>query len=316
MSATLGCAFENGVPVTIGDMERRSGLYVLGKPRMGKSWLLVNLVRQDIENGHGVFFLDPHGDAIHDLLNRYPFRPPIEQYILLDPEDEVFAFGINPLACKNISSANARAETFAKAKGVFDKLWKNTFEEKPWLQLILQNTIYAFIENQGYTIADFPLFYSDCAFRNHITGNMRYNRQVAGYWSKTFAAKSKRDQDLQMEAAQTRVEIMLGHQHVRDILGQSETTINFVDILGQKKVLLLKLSASMSYESRRIIGTVVISELLHAIERRPENKRHQFCIFVDEFQTFASYQDFSVLITQAPKHGIATTLAHHERYGQ
>lgn len=54
---------ENNNYLQIGDHERRSGLYILGKPRMGKSWLLVNLILQDIEKGHGISFLDPHGDA-------------------------------------------------------------------------------------------------------------------------------------------------------------------------------------------------------------------------------------------------------------
>lgn len=49
---------------------------------------------------------------------------------------------------------------------------------------------------------------------------------------------------------------------------------------------------------------------------RPVDNRQQFNIFIDEFQNFASYQDVPTLITQVPKYGIATTLAHHERYGQ
>ena len=136
MSATLGRVLENSVMLGIGDMERRSGLYILGKPRMGKSWLLVNLIAQDIENGHGVFFLDPHGDAIDDLLTRYP----LENCLLFDPEDEEYSFGINLLENREHKNLKARNDTFVKVKGVFDKLWKNTFEERPWLQLILQNT--------------------------------------------------------------------------------------------------------------------------------------------------------------------------------
>jgi hypothetical protein len=35
---------------------------------MGKSALMVNLVNDDILNHNGIFFLDPHGDAIDDLM--------------------------------------------------------------------------------------------------------------------------------------------------------------------------------------------------------------------------------------------------------
>jgi type IV secretory pathway TraG/TraD family ATPase VirD4 len=110
---------------------------------------------------------------------------------------------------------------------------------------------------------------------------------------------------------------MLAHPYVSDIVGQAKTTIDFGTILSQKKIVLVKLSNRLSEETKRIIGTILVSELLHAIEHRPvEERDKQFCIFIDEFQNFASYQDFPVLITQAPKYGVATTLAHHERYGQ
>lgn len=180
------------------------------------------------------------------------------------------------------------------------KLWKSTFEEKPWLQLILQNSIYALIENQGYTLADLPLFFRDRAFRYFIAGHIKYNTAVRDFWLKTFADKDRRDQDAQMEAAQTRAEIMLGHPYVRDIVGKSKTTVDFASLIKKSALVFVKLSTNLSIETKKIIGTILISELLHAIERRPPDKRNQFSIFVDEFQTVAAYQDFSTLITQAP----------------
>jgi hypothetical protein len=71
-----------------------------------------------------------------------------------------------------------RNTVLQKQLRVFDKLWKDTFEEKPWLQLVLQNTIYAFIENPGYTLAEFPYFYRDSRFREAIASNTRFNHVV------------------------------------------------------------------------------------------------------------------------------------------
>lgn len=140
---------------------------------MGKSWLMINLMMQDIENGHGVFFLDPHGDTIADLITYCSSLSMYDRCLLLDPENEDYSFGINLLECRTPASMKARNDTFTKAKGFFDKLWKNTFEEKPWLQMILQNAIYAFIENHGYTLVDLPVFFRDRAFRDHIVRSMR-----------------------------------------------------------------------------------------------------------------------------------------------
>src|SRR5687767_610025 len=41
---TIGTDLQTGENVEIGDIERRSGLYILGKSGMGKSTLLVNLM--------------------------------------------------------------------------------------------------------------------------------------------------------------------------------------------------------------------------------------------------------------------------------
>jgi hypothetical protein len=311
----IGTAVDNGELITIGDIERRSGLYILGISGMGKTTLLVNIIDQDASHGHGLFFLDPHADAIADLVkNGCLFAPDRENRVfLIDPETEEASFGINLLHCPNVASLNARTDTYTKAYNVFYKLWEDSWG--PWLQLIIQNTLYAFIENQDYTLSEVPLFLTDSYFRNHLVGNMRYNQDVADFWLYEFGAKRERDQQDQVQAALTRVRTLLNQQYVRDIVGQKTTTVDFSRVMEKKQITLLKLSAGLAPDIKRFIGTIITSELLHAARRRPENKRHQFCIFVDEFQNFAT-DDFSSLITEARKFGIATTIAHQERFGQ
>jgi hypothetical protein len=97
---------------------------------------------------------------------------------------------------------------------------------------------------------------------------MKYNSHVRDYWLKTFASKDRREQEIQLEAAQTRSEIILGHPFVAHIPGRSRSPIHFETIMEQHEIVLVKL-ASLSYESKKIIGTILISELKHAIERRP-----------------------------------------------
>jgi len=141
----LGVDAETEKGVAIGDIERRSGLYLLGRPGMGKSALMVNLADQDIEHGHAVFFLDPHGDAVVDLLRRGQADILKKEAFLLDPEDEDCSFGINLLTCADVKSIKARSDTYARAYNVFFKLWEEQWGV--WLQLILQNVLWAFIEN-------------------------------------------------------------------------------------------------------------------------------------------------------------------------
>src|ERR671915_386066 len=122
----LGTDVETGEVVRLGGIERRSGLYILGRPGMGKSALAVNIALDDIANGHGLFFLDPHGDAIVDLARRL-HNNSIKRTYLFDVEDEDYSFGINLLQCENVASRKARRNTYTKAYNVFHKIWEDEF---------------------------------------------------------------------------------------------------------------------------------------------------------------------------------------------
>jgi hypothetical protein len=75
----------------------------------------VNIALTDIAHGHGLFFLDPHGEAIEDLLRRTPTQDSLELTLLFDPEDETHSFGINLLSCKDIRSLKERTDTYTRA---------------------------------------------------------------------------------------------------------------------------------------------------------------------------------------------------------
>jgi hypothetical protein len=311
-SAIIGNDTASSDFIAIDDLMRRSGLYVLGKPGMGKSSLLVNLIHSDICNGHGVFFLDPHGDAIQDCLRgkyKYPSFT-----IILDPENEEYSFGINPLYCRDVTSLRERTDTYTRAFNVFHKIWEEDWGV--WLQLIIQNTLYAFIENQDYTLAEVPLFYTNENFRYHLVKNMKYNTDVKDFWLTRFEGKRDIDQQRQVDAALTRISTLLGHPYIKHIVGQKETTVYFPMAMEKRGIILVKLSSALASDMVKFIGTIFLSELLHAVRERPADKRDQFCIFIDEMQNFASSEDLATLITEARKFGIATTLAHQERYGQ
>jgi hypothetical protein len=313
-SVTIGTDIETSAPVQIGDIERRSGLYVLGKQGMGKSGLLIDIAAQDIQNGHGVFFLDPHGEAIETLFQRYTFD---RELMVIDPTDNSHSFGINILACSDINNPEDRRYTFGRAQDVFKKIFEMDTGYRPWLEMIIQNTLFAFIENQGFTLAEVPLFLdpANTDFRNHIVSNIKYNPRVAYFWEREFGRHQKEQQE-RVDAALTKVSALLSDPDVFHIISQQKTTIDFQDIMENRKVLLVKLPRYMPSDTRKFIGSILLNELIYAVTKRPKKPRHQFCVFVDEVQNFANSDDFATLITEARKYGIATTIAHQDRFGQ
>ena len=121
-----------------------------------------------------------------------------------------------------------------------------------------------------------------------------------------------------MQAFKTRMQILL-HAHVRHIVGQSESTIDFGESMRRKAIIFVSLPSGLPPDVKRMIGTILLSELLYAVEARyhlPARQRQHFGIYVDEVQHFANSDDFNTLFTEARKYGIAATIAHQERYGQ
>jgi hypothetical protein len=121
-SVTRGHDVLTGEEVAIGDTARRAGLYVMGRTGSGKTGMLVSLMDQDIRNGHGLFLLDPHGDAIEKLVSRTdPER--LRDAIKLDPRDNDHSFGLNLLACPDPKSWKYRTDTFERVKAVSTKVF-------------------------------------------------------------------------------------------------------------------------------------------------------------------------------------------------
>jgi hypothetical protein len=157
-----------------------------------------------------------------------------------------------------------------------------------------------------------PEFLDNPDFRNHILRQVKYNTVAADFFRKGFHPR-------QAQPLRDRLALLLGHPPVRHIVGQPTTTVDFAQMMQERKILLIKLSANLPPDQKRFIGMLLVSELLQAVRARgalPAEERHQFCIFVDEFQNFVSSEDFAALINEGRKFGVATTIAHQERYGQ
>ena len=80
--------------IWLDDDNRRRHMYVIGQTGMGKSVFLENLAYQDMCDGRGFAFIDPHGDAVEALLQRVPENR-IDDVIYFDPADIEHPVGMN-----------------------------------------------------------------------------------------------------------------------------------------------------------------------------------------------------------------------------
>jgi len=85
---------ERIVPILKDD--RRRHFYIVGQTGTGKSVLLQEMIRQDIEKGEGVALIDPHGDMAEKILGLIP-PGRAEDVIYFNPSDFEKPSGLNML---------------------------------------------------------------------------------------------------------------------------------------------------------------------------------------------------------------------------
>jgi hypothetical protein len=122
------------IPFGIQIPELRHHVYVIGKTGSGKTTLLRNWIIQLIAAGHGVGFIDPHGDMAEELLNHIPSRR-ADHLVYFNPADLDFPVGLNLLA--NVP-ADERHLVASGIVGAFKSIWRESWG--PRMEYILYNS--------------------------------------------------------------------------------------------------------------------------------------------------------------------------------
>jgi len=305
--------------VTVGDVERRGGFLLRGNPRTGKTTLLINLILQDIEHGHGLMFLDPHRDAIDDILKRLPCRE--EDVILFDPFDEDYAFGLNLFEADKTNRRQV-VRSIDYVLSLFAKLFTekgDLAKEAITMDETMQYTGELLIDSQDYqidgktlgmTMAEIPLIFRYEEARARLTPHLSRDHYLAHEFWKDYERDKQDAREQTVGSTKRRISKFLSNPYIKHILGQHHSTIDFRDIINKKKIFLVKLSED-DEPFTKLIGTILISKLLNVIfsDTTPEEKRVDFALYCDEFQNFAS-PDFAKLFTVTGKWHIMPIVSH------
>jgi uncharacterized protein YkwD len=297
----------SGKPVLLPEDRRLQGTYVLGKNGTGKSTFLINLIKQDLEAGHGLCVLDPHGDLIVDTLALLPASR-VDDVVLLDLQDREYPFAFNLFDCADHTDPMEVAQTAELVTAVFKRVWGDAIG--PRSQDVLENTVYALIANPGSTLDDVPRFLTHPATRERMLRKVQ-NEVVRDYWLHEFNTLRPGQQQQIVAPLLNKIRTFLRHPVLREIVRQASSP-DFLDILQKRKIFLVRLNARLE-EATSLLGTLITLRLLHAaLARAKETDRPSFFLYADEFQRFAT-PDFGTLLQEARKFGIGSVLAHQLR---
>lgn len=282
--------------------ERRQHIGIFGATGVGKSTLLRSIAAQDILRGDGLLLIDPHGTLAEDVIRHIP-RARANHVAYLNPADLDFPIALNVLEDVHPDLRAAAVDALVSAmRGIWHDSWG------PRLEIILRHAAMALIETPGASLAMLPRFLSDDAYRLRVTRRMRdpiaraFFGQRFNNWRDTFREEA-------IDPVLNKVEAFLSFPAIRNILGQSRSTLHFDHALCRSRIIIANLGKGLVGDSAAwLFGALLLARVQAAAMVRAGSPRRDFHVIVDEAQNFGTHT-IATLLSEARKFGISLTLA-------
>jgi hypothetical protein len=293
------------VQVRLSAEQRTRHTHIIGASGTGKSTLLFNLIRQDIENGQGIAVLDPHGDLIDRICGIIPPER-IDDVVLLDPSDESHSVGFNILSAhSNLEKDLLASDLIA----VFQRLSTSWGDQ---MNSVLQNAILAFLESdRGGTIADLSRFLIEEPYRIEFLKSVK-DEYVVRYWQNNFRLLVG---NKSIGSILTRLDTLLAKKPIRHMVSQPKNRLDFAHMMDTGKIFLARLPQGLlGKENSHLLGSLLVSKFQQiAMSRQAQQiaTRRDYWLYIDEFANFIT-PSMAEILSEARKYRIGLTLAHHE----
>jgi len=297
------------IPFGIKQKDRSKHMYVIGKTGMGKSTMLENLAIQDIRNGEGLAFIDPHGATADKLLDYIPPER-VKDVVYFAPFDME-----NPIAFNVMEDVgyDKRHLVVSGLMATFKKIWVDAWSAR--MEYILTNTLLALLEYPGATLLGVNRMYTDKPYRKQVVDNIK-DPVVKDFWVKEFATYTDRYTQEATPAIQNKIGQFTGNPLIRNIIGQSKSSFDIREMMDQKKILIINLSKGQVGDTNtQLLGSMLTTRIFLAAMSRADlsasaiDQLPHFYFYVDEFQNFAN-ETFAEILSESRKYKLNLTIAH------
>ena len=296
-------------PFGIKAIDRARHMYVIGKTGMGKSTLLENMAVQDMKNGEGIAFIDPHGATAETLLDYVPEerKGDVLYFAPFDAE--------NPIAFNVMEDVGAdkRHLVVSGLMSVFKKIWVDAWSAR--MEYILQNTLLALLEYPDSTLLGVNRMLSEKHYRQKVIDNIT-DPAVKSFWVDEFLNYNERYMQEAGDAIKNKIGQFTANPLIRNIIGQPKSSFDLRKMMDERKIIIMNLSKGLVGESNaNLLGSMLTTRIYLAAMSRADLTQQQmqetpnFYFYVDEFQSFAN-ATFADILSEARKYKLNLTIAH------
>ncbi len=298
-------------PIRLSTNDRRRHLYMIGQTGTGKSKFLENLAFQDMMDGKGFAFIDPHGDSAEVLMGAVPPER-VEDVIYFNPADMDNPIGLNMFEFNTPDQKDFLVqEAINMLYGLYDP--GHTGIVGPRLEHIFRNAALLLMSDpNGGTFIDIPKLLVD---QEYMKSKLKYvtDPTVLEFWTKEWPASQKSSEAGELVSwVASKFGPFLSNDAMRNIIGQTKSGFNLRDIMDNRKILIVNLSkGKMGELNSKLLGIIFVMKFQAAAMGRadmPEADRQDFSLYVDEFQNFMT-ESFESILSEARKYRLSLILA-------
>ena len=289
--------------------DRRRHMYIIGKSGGGKSTLIASMAIQDVRDGEGVCVLDPHGDLVETVLEHIP-KNRVDDVIYFNPSDTDRPMGLNMLEFKNEEQMDFAVQEMI---AIFYKLFPPEMIG-PMFEHNMRNVMLTLMADKEYpgTIADIPRMFTDKEYQQYKLRKLK-DPIVRAFWEKEMAQTSDFHKSEMLGYLISKVGRFVENEMMRNIIGQPKSAFDVREVMDKKKILLVNLAKGRTGEvNSALLGLIIVSKLQMAAMGRaelPERERHDFFLYIDEFQNFIT-DSIATILSEARKYRLDLILAH------
>lgn len=287
--------------------DRRKHVYIIGKTGVGKSKLIELLALADIREGKGCIIMDPHGDLAEEML-RYIPRERLYDVTYFNPADTEYPMSFNPL--EGVSSFEFKQNIVAGFIAIFKKLFSFTWNQR--LEHVLRYTTLALLDVPNSTVLGITKMLSDTRYRQNVIAQIQ-DPLVKKFWTTEFSSWNDQFAGEAITPIINKVGQFVANPIIRNIVGQSKSSIKLDEIINSEKILIANFSiGKLGEENSALLGAMFITRVWQAAVARaslPESERKDTFLYIDEFQNFATGA-FANILSEARKYKLNLTIAH------
>lgn len=295
--------------VRIAPTDRRRHIYIIGQTGTGKSTLIQEMVKQDIDMGEGVAVIDPHGDLVEYALSHIP-QHRWNDVIVFDPADLERPIGLNMLEAYSIEEKDFVVQEMIS---IFYRLYPPE-TMGPMFEHNMRNgmlTLMADPDDPG-TLAEIPRIFTDKSFMQQKLAKVT-DPVVRAFWEKEMAQTSDFHKSEMLGYLVSKVGRFIENTMMRNIIGQARSGLDFEDIMNNRKILLANLSkGKVGDVNANLLGLILVGKMQLTALRRAfltEEQRVDFYLYLDEFQNFTT-DSIATILSEARKYKLDMVMAH------